>query len=205
MVNEFEEMYNKDDFNEQPVNSDATVNAQPDNETHETNDLISSGNKGELYDFSKAPKSSKGPERILMDGKTVVIDKIEMVVPSIDTPWKISKSGKVKYKTCIFSVFYDTDGQKEYYSGVKVFERKEGPKPYSEPTIQNHGTTQISQLKDVYAEFKGKTVEEVSLHEFYAFLNSKPKAVLEVREFKFYDDKTKQEVITKKNIIAKFV
>jgi len=203
MGNEFNDMYNKDDFNKEEVNSDAEQPAQTDNDNE---GQIVSGSSGELYDFSKAPKTTKGPERIEMDGKEVTVSKIELKIPSEDTPWELSKSKTTKYKKCIFSVFYDDEGQKEYYSGIKVFERKvNNVSKYSDPAIQNGGTTQVSQLKQTYAEFKGKKVEEVSLHEFFAFLNSKPRAVLKLKDFEFFDEKTNKKVITKKNIIDKFM
>jgi len=203
MGNEFNDMYNKDDFNgNDEVNSDAAQSAQ----TTDNDSPIVSGSNGELYDFSKASKTTKGPERIEMDGKEVTVSKIELKIPSEDTPWELSKSKTTKYKKCIFSVFYDDEGQKEYYSGIKVFERKvNNVSKYSDPAIQNGGTTQVSQLKQTYAEFKGKKVEEVSLHEFFAFLNSKPRAVLKLKDFEFFDEKTNKKVITKKNIIDKFM
>jgi len=79
---------------------------------------------------------------------------------------------------------------------MRVFERNGN---YSDPVIQNDGKTQASNLKNVYAQYKGKKSEEVSMYEFLNFLASKPKALIEAKEFE-YDEK-----ITKKNIVVKFL
>ena len=141
-----------------------------------------------------------------MDGKEVIFSNIKLIVPDEDTPWELSRNKKTQYKDCQFSVFYDDDGQKEYYSGVKVFERKvNNVSKYSEPSIRNEGTSQSTQLKLVYADFKGKKIEEVSNHEFWAFLSSKPKAILKIREYEFTDPDTNITTITKKNMVEKFI
>lgn len=200
MTNEFEDMYNTDDFdNEDNQISEEQEDVQ-DTEPQQQEDLIAGGSAGQVYDINKAPKTAKGPERVDLDGKTVEISKMEIVLPPPDSPWKLSKNGKVKYKNCIFAVYYDNEGQKEYYSGVKVFDRtKDGKVQYSDPTIQNGASTQASQLKKVYAEYKGKTSEEVSMYEFLSFLSSKPKALIKGKDFEYEGE------VTRKNIIEKFL
>lgn len=194
--NEFEDMYNADDFNEE----DTEISEDDQQDTQSEQDLIDKGSRGQVYDINNAPKTAKGPERIDLDGRTVEISKIELILPPSDSVWKLSKDGKVKYKSCIFAVYYDNEGQKEYYSGVKVFDRsKDGVTKYSDPTIQSNASTQASQLKKTYANFKGKTSEEVSMHEFLSFLNSKPKALIKGKEFEYEGN------FTKKNIIERFV
>jgi hypothetical protein len=51
----------------------------------------------------------------------------------------------------------------------------------------------------VYAKFKDKKPEEVSMFEFLSFLKSKPKVKLSVVEVE-YDDE-----ITKKNMVSAFL
>ncbi len=197
MANEFEDMYNKDDFNEEDTKiSEDTEKTEPAEEA----DLVSTGSKGQVYDITKAPRTAKGPERVDLDGKEIEISKVEVVLPAVDTPWKLSKNGKVKYKNCIFALFYDNEGQKEYYSGLKVFDRtRDGVQKYSDPTIQNGATTQASQLKKTYSDFKGKTSEEVSMHELLSFLSSKPKAQIKGKDFEYEGN------VTRKNIVEKFI
>lgn len=201
MPNEFEDMYNTDEFdNEKSESSIEEQDEQGADPSQTEDDMIARGERGQVYDITKAPKTAKGPDRIDLDGKEVEITKVELVLPPADAPWKLSKNGKVKFKSCIFALYYDSEGQKEYYSGVKVFERvQNGVAKYSDPTIQNNATTQASHLKKTYADFKSKTSEEVSLHEFLSFLNSKPKAVIKGKEFEYEGN------IAKKNIVEKFI
>jgi hypothetical protein len=199
MANEFDEMYNSDDFNEEkPVESNNTTT---DGAPASTDNLISGGDTSLQYDINQAPKTTRGPERENLDGKEVTIEKIEINLPKPETPWTTAKNNaNVKYKSCQFLLHYDINGQREYYSGTKVFERVDnGVSKYSDPTIQDNATNQVSQLKKVYADFKGKKSEEVSLHEFLSFLNSKPKAIIKWTPFEF-DGK-----VTNKNIVVKFI
>ena len=196
--NEFEKQYNEDDFadgGDDIISDETDVNGQPAQE-----DIVASGDSGLEFDISKASKSTKGPERENLDGKEVVITDVKVILPKPESEWQLSKNKKVKYKSCQFILFYDNDGQREYYSGMKVFEREEkGVKKYSEPVIQNNGKNQASSLKTVYAEYKGKKPEEISMYEFLSFLKSKPKAMIKSKEFE-YDGK-----ITNKNIVVKFL
>ena len=192
--NEFEKSYNNDAFGN-------ANNAEETNSGQQSSDnLIAGGSSGLEYDYTKAPKTTKGPDRINLDGKTVVIDEAKVILPKPESEWDWSKQKTVKYKPCMFILYYDEGGQREYYSGMKVFERKQdGVSKYSEPVIQNNAKTQASVLKTKYAEFKNKKPEEISMHEFLSFLNSKPKALLKWVEFE-YEGK-----ITHKNIVEKFV
>lgn len=190
--NEFEELYNADDFNE----GDEILN---NDETQE--DLVASGNEGLEYDLTKAPTTTKSPERTDLDGQEVVIEDVKVILPKSEREWDTAKKNKnVRYKPCQFILFYNKEGQREYYSGVKVFPREaKGKELYSDPTIQNNALNQASELKKVYADFKNKKPEEVSLREFFSFLKSKPKAMIAGKEFEFDGKKTK------KNIVVKFL
>ena len=197
--NEFEKQYNEDDFAEggdDILSDESDVNGEEASQE----DLVAGGSSGLEYDINKAPTTTKGPEREDLDGKEVTITDVKVILPKPESPWQLSKNKKVKYKSCQFILFYDNDGQREYYSGMKVFEREEkGVKKYSDPVIQNNGKNQASSLKSVYAEYKGKKPEEISMHEFLSFLKSKPKTMLKGKEFE-YDDN-----VTKKNIVVKFL
>ena len=196
--NEFEKMYGAEDaFNGDDFENDSVeVNEQPT----DADDLIASGSSGLEYDFSKASKTTKGPDRINMDGQTVTITDAKIILPKPESDWQLSKQKTVRYKPCQFILFYDNEGQREYYSGVKVFEREDkGVKKYSEPVIQNNADTQASELKKAYATYKNKKPEEISMNEFLSFLLTKPKALLVSKEFK-YDNK-----VTNKNIVVKFI
>lgn len=190
MTNEFEEM----------EHHSVAFDDVKDEQEQNNEEMIDEGSQGQEYDISKAPKSAKGPERENLDNKEVTITDMKLILPPKDSPWKTSKDGKTKYKQCIFVLFYDNEGQREYYSGVKVFDRsKDGIVQYSHPSIQPNVSTQASNLLKKYAEYKGKTSEEISLHEFFNFLKSKPKALVKQKGFE-YDGKT-----TNKNIVEKFI
>jgi len=193
--NEFEEKYNKDEFDDADdmVSDDSTE--QDKNISQE--ELISSGDSGLEYDINKAPKRTKGPDKIDLDDKEVVIPEMKVILPKPESEWETTKNKKFKYKSCQFILFYDNDGQREYYSGMKVFQRNDGK--YSDPVIQNNADTQASKLKKVYADYKGKKSEEVSMYEFLSFLKSKPKALIK-KEIVEYEKKKYN-----KNFVCKFL
>lgn len=168
--------------------------AVPD--SHES--MISSGAAGEVYDWSKAPEGAKAPPRIDLSGKEVTIKKAEIILPPSNRPWDKSRDGTKEYKYCTFVLHYDVDGQQEFYNGVRVFNR-EGK--YSHPTIMRDRQNQASRLFGLYADFKEKDINECSLREFMAFLNSQPKALLKIEEVE--NPKTKE--IIKKNFVEKFI
>jgi hypothetical protein len=198
MTNEFEEMYNKDDFNNVDVGTN-TKDEFSDNNNPE-DDLIAPGNESLEYDFKRAPKTTKGPDRVSLDGQTVTIVDAKIILPSPESEWELSKNKKVRYKNCQFILYYDKESQREYYSGMKVFERiVDGNVRYSDPVIHNKASNQASLLKQAYATFKGKKPEEISMNEFLAFLMTKPKAKIEYKEFE-YDNK-----FYHKNIVKEFV
>lgn len=187
MANEFDEI---------------TAEAAPEqtfSETPEQDSMIAEGQQGEVYDYTKAPDTVKAPPRVNMKDKEVIINKAEIKLPPKDRAWVKSKSGKVEYKGCGFALHYDFEGQQEHYSGIRVFKR-EGDK-YSHPSIMKDRKNQSSKLLGLYADFKGKDINEVSLQEFMAYLNSKPKVLITTEEVK---NPTTDEIVTK-NMVAKFL
>jgi hypothetical protein len=160
--------------------------------------LISSGNAGEIYNWKNAPAGTKAPPRINLDGKEVEIIKMQIILPSADKPWLKTRKGDKEYKPVIFELTYSIGGQKDFFSGMRVFNR-EGK--YSHPTITRDRMNQASNLLGIYSDFKKKDINEVSLKEFLSFLDSKPKAVIKSEEIT--NPVTKEKV--RKNLIEKFV
>jgi len=171
----------------------------------EGQDMIAAGSAGTKYDWTKAPEGVKAPPRIDLDGKTVTIKKTDIILPPKDREWTKSRDGTKEYKYCTFTLLYDVDGQAEFYSGVRVFKREEkdgeGNYKYSHPTIMRDRKNQASKLLGMYADFKKKDINEISLREFLAFLNSQPKAEIKVSEVK----NPTNNAIVKKNLVGKFV
>lgn len=189
MTNEFEEFAAGDDETQTPFVKGAESSAD---------DLISKGDQGVAYDWSKAPDVSKAPPRVNLDGQTKIISKMEITLPPMSREWSKTKDGKNEYKYCKFTVFFD-GGQQEDYSGMRVFKR-DGNK-YSEPTFPRDGMSQVSKLLCTYAKFKKIDPNEVKLREFYLFLNTKPKAKIVSETVR--NPKTNETF--KKNMIVEFV
>jgi hypothetical protein len=161
-------------------------------------ELINSGMAGTAYDWNKAPEGVKAPPRVSLDGQTVTIKKADIILPPMGRSWEKSRDGKTEYKTCTFVLFYDKEGQQEFYSGVRVFNR-DGK--YSHPTIMRDRQNQSSRLLGLYADFKKKEIQEVSLREFMSFLNSTPKAKIQIESVT--NPHTKETI--NKNIVLEFV
>jgi len=160
--------------------------------------MISSGASGTVYDWNSAPEGVKAPPRENLDGQTVTINKGDIVLPSMSKPWAKTRAGDKEFKYCTFSLYYDVNGQQEFYSGVRVFNR-EGK--YSHPTLTRDRKNQASKLLGLYADYKKKDINEVSLKEFMAFLNSKPKVVIKVEDA----ENPETGVVIHKNMVSKFV
>ena len=196
--NEFEKMYNKDEFAENE-SSNKTNSEKP------VDEMASNESSSLEYDVTKAPKATKGPDREDLDGKKMVITDMKLFLPSPEKAWDLSRDKKTKYKPCQFVLYYGTEGQREYYSGVKVFERIEnGVSKYSDPNIQNNAKTQAALLKQNYAAFKNKKVEEVSLHEFFSYLKSKPEVMIK-KTLVSYDNEKGETINADKNFVGNFL
>lgn len=190
--NEFEELENNsvgEDFPEQ------SVQAVPE-------DIIATGTAGTVYDWQNAPDTVKAPPRVSLDGKIVTIKKAELILPSPDTPWELTKDKKTQYKNVQFKLHYSELGQQEFLSGCKSFRVLEGNKEkLSHPTIYREGTNQASILLAKYAKFKNKDINEISLREFMGYLNSAPKVKIKSESFK----NPKDNSIVVKNMVAEFL
>jgi hypothetical protein len=192
--NEFED----EDMDAVPENEFADVPQNMD-DFNNSDDLISSNSAGVSYNWNMAPDSVKAPPRIQLDGEKVTIKKADILLPPESRPWDLSRDKTKKYKMCNFILYFDRDGQQESYSGCRVFEREDNK--YSHPTITRDKNNQVSKMLGKYAEFKGKDINECSLKEFMAFLNSKPKARICVEDVR---NPSTNEII-KKNMIDVFI
>lgn len=195
MANEFDNL--EEDFPQEINNVDITPK--------KADSMVSAGSAGTVYDYNTAPEGIKAPPRIDLNGKTVIIKKADIVLPPMDKPWVKTRGGDKEYKYCTFVLHYDFEGQQEFLSGVRTFKREEkdpnGYNKYSHPTLTRDRKNQSSKLLGLYADFKKKDINEVSLKEFMMFLNSKPKVVLESVTV---ENPTTGEKI-KKNFVQKFV
>jgi len=194
MTNEFEEI---DTSEEVPAQEFSDVPPGTEQE-----DMIATGAMGTEYDYNKAPDVGKAPPRIDLNGKEVTIKKASIMLPPKDRNWERSRKGDIEYKFCTFALHYDIEGQVEFYSGVRVFKRNEGGvEKYSHPSIMRDRKNQASKLLGLYADYKKKDINEVSLKEFMSFLNGQPKAVIKTEEF---ENPVTEQKITK-NIVEKFL
>jgi hypothetical protein len=189
-TNEFEDMGLDEEAPDQEVSETITEG---------TNSMVESLPSGQVYDYTKAPEHSKAPPRKDLNGKTVTIEKADIILPAESIKWDKSKDKQFKYKGCKFILQYDIEGQREYVSGVKVFKTEH--EKYSHPTIRNEGKSQATFLKQLYADYKGKDINSVALKEFMSFLNGKPKC--EIKTYESENPETNK--ITKKNLPGKFL
>jgi len=186
-----------DNLSEETFTPEAANSEVPSGE----GEMIAPGSAGTEYNIDNAPDTVKAPPRVAMDGMEVTIKDIKLIIPDATRPWVPSRSGTTKYKFCTFKLFYD-NGQQEFYSGVRVFPRLvDGKELYSDPSITKDGINQASALMTLYAKYKEKDINEVSLKEFLSYLKSQPKVQIKGVEVK---NPTTGEKITK-NLVAKFI
>jgi hypothetical protein len=188
MTNEFETTNVEEDI---PESFDS---AQPADEE----DMISRGPRGTAYNWKNAPEVTRAPPRIDLTGKVVTLKTADIILPPKESPWVWNRKKDKELKPCQFILTFDHEGQKEFLSGIRVFKRGE---KYSDPTITRDRVNQASQLLGIYADFKKKNINEVSLREFLAYLNSQPKVVIKGVEFK----NPTTGLTVKKNMVEKFL
>jgi len=189
----------KNEFEDLATDDDAAPEQEFSDMHDSQDDLIASGSAGTVYDYNNAPEGVKAPPRELLNDQILILNKAEIILPPKSRPWSKTRGGDKEFKYCSFVMHYDRDGQQEFYSGVRVFKKDEDK--YSHPTMTNDRNNQASNLKGLYANFKKKDINEVSLKEFMSFLNSKPKVKIAAKEV---TNPTNNEVIMK-NFIGAFV
>lgn len=186
MANEFDDLDNSsDDFSDPAPEAVAP--------------LISQNTGMQAYDYNAAPDYVKAPPRVPMNGKTVIINKAEILLPAKEEPWGKTRDKKIDVKSCEFRLYYDFQGQQETVSGIRVFKKEGGL--YSHPSMTADRNNQASVLRGIYADYKKKDINEVSLKELMMFLNSKPKCI--IKEVSATNPKTNKPVI--KNLPGEFV
>jgi hypothetical protein len=190
-------MVEKNEFDnldtEEPPMQDYVESSQADDS------LIAKSSAGVKYNWHEAPDRLKAPPRVDLNGKTVVVTDAEIILPSQDKPWVKTRKGDKEYKYCTFVLHYSLDGQQEFFNGIRVF-KSEGNK-YSHPSITRDRKTQASELMGLYADYKKKDINEISLKEFMGFLCSKPNATIKSREVQ----NPVTAVMVRKNFIEKFI
>ncbi len=192
----------KNEFDEFSVEDDSVPTQQPQEVPGDSGSMVDSGGSGIEYDWNNAPETTRAPDRTDLNGQTITVEKADIILPPRSREWMKSRDGKVEYKMCSFKLFYSKDLQQEFYSGVRVFKRDvDGQIKYSHPSIMTDRKNQASKLLGEYADYKKKDITVVSLKEFMAFLNSKPKAVIKTEAIK--NPTTNKEI--NKNLIEKFV
>ena len=190
------------EFDDFSIDEDMPPTAEAQGVPGGTENMIDSGGSGTVYDWNTAPEKVRAPPRVDMDNSEVTIEKADIVLPPKDREWLKSRDGKTEYKYCTFTLYYSKDAQQEFYSGVRVFKRDvNGEVKYSHPSMMRDRKNQASKLLGVYADYKKKDINEVSLKEFMAFLNSKPKARIKVDVVK--NPQTNEEI--RKNMVSEFI
>jgi hypothetical protein len=171
----------------------------------DSGDVMASSNRGTIYDFNNAPDRVKAPPRIDLNGKTVTIKSATMELPPLESSWEWTKDRTKEFKFVLFRVVYDgpgISGQQEYFAGVRTFKRIENNvAKYSHPSIPRDRNSQASYLMGLFADYRKKDINEVTIKEFLSFLNSSPKALIKAATV--MNPKTKENVT--KNLIEKFV
>jgi hypothetical protein len=159
-------------------------------------------NRGMVYDYNSGPDTLKAPPRIDLNGKIVTIKKAEIVLPPIETKWEWTRDKSKEFKFCMFVLYFDIAGQQEYVPGIRTFKRMEGNvAKYSHPTVPRDRESQASKMLGMYADYRKKDINEITMKEFMSFLNSSPKALIKLT--KVMNPRTKEEV--SKNLVDKFV
>ena len=160
-----------------------------------------------VFDYTQLPDTpGQKYDRVNLEGQTVTV-KSAVIKQPFKNDWEFSKDKKTKMKSYQFIVSYDTENKDhENYSGIRGFEQQDGS--LGMPCVQTNKTkTQASKLFDVYRKYIIKTKnitvdvfnDTYGLKQFMAFLNSKPKAKIEIVEAEWEDN------ITKKNTIVEFL
>jgi hypothetical protein len=186
---------------------------EQENKTADAGNSIQSSNSNELSldDFSNTAVGDKvSYVRPNLNDTDDVVDKLQVFMPNIseDEP-KLSKSGDTKYWTVSILITYSSknaDGiqNREYISGAKVFQQRDGTA--SEPTFwYDRCKTQAGYLWRKVADAKGIEPDRLSPREFIAYLNNKPKVKLESKEYDNYGAPKGAPEFVYKNMIKEFL
>ena len=152
------------------------IAATEDVETNVEEATQQTGEEFNLSDLDDKPVGEKY-ERANLDGQVVAIKKVSLTLPA-DAKIEASMDGQYNFKMFEFMVHYNTENKdRERYSGCKSWlDKKTGN--WSKPIIGLKGKNQATKLFKAYAAFRNKEPTEVSMREFFGYLNSSPKVKL---------------------------
>ena len=168
-------------------------------------------NELSLEDFSNTAVGDKIKyNRPNLDGKKDVIDKFQVFMPDIDKDEpQLSRDRNTEYWTATCILTYESTNEdglqnREYISGIKVFKQRDG-RP-SEPNFYyTSSRTQIAYLWEKVAMSKNVEPEELSPREFIAFMNNKPKVIIESKEYDNYTTERGAPKFVYKNMPKEFI
>lgn len=194
--NEIPNEFDNIDVSDDEMAPSQTFSDVPDNES-----TLSTREAGQTYNWNDAPEKAKAPPRVDLTGEQIIIEQADIILPPSSQEWALTRKKDKKFKYCQFVLYFDKDGQQEYYSGVRVFQDDKDPTKHGHPTITRDRKSQASKLIGLYADFKEKNIAHVGMKEFMAFLNSKPKAIIESKEV---ENPVTGDII-RKNFIKEFI
>jgi len=129
-------------------------------EENEQVEIPSEPQEIDLNDLS-GRKIGEKVEKEKLDGKTVKIVDIKLVPTE---GLKKTKDGLKEYRAVLFKVFYDNLETYENYGGVMQFKHGEN---YAEPTIWAEGKSAAAKLLQLWVNFKGADIKNVSFKDFF--------------------------------------
>jgi len=143
-----------------------------------------------LDDFSNVAVGDKVKyNRPDLNDKEDIVDKFQVFMPDIaKDEIQVSQSGATEYWKVSMCISYESKNDddiqnREYISGAKVFCQKDGS--VSEPQFWYEGAeNQSAMLWETVAAAKKIDADRLSPREFIAFLNNRPKVLLESKGFK---------------------
>jgi hypothetical protein len=174
-------------------------------ELETTDELPVFSNEISANSLPDTPVGAKKYNRESMDGKEIMILKVQMFNANKETDELVtSLSNKdVQYYKTKFILTYDEENSegvkhREYISGGIQFLQKNGN--ISAPSLWYEGANnQLADLFSKVAEFKKVDPKELSPREFLNFLNSGPKCLIKWVDVEF------KKVVTHKNLVEKFL
>lgn len=176
------------------------------------NKPVSNQNEVKMADLSDTPVGDvKKYNRQNLDGQTVTIDSFEIQAVNINEPTQKLQNGTTEYWKNSIKIVYDTENEdgmqdREYISGARQFKQTDGtasPISFWYPDAMKQ--TQVAELWEKVASFLGKEPDRLSPREFNAFLNSKPKAVIESVAYDNFGAKPGEPKKVYKNMVKEFV
>jgi hypothetical protein len=145
-----------------------------------------------------------------LDGKEDVVDKFQVFMPDTSEDPTTSQSGASKYWPVTMILSYESKNEdevnnREYISGARVFQSKNGVAQTDINFWYDGGENQSSMIWIQVAEALKIEPKELSPRQFVAYLNNKPKVLIEGKKFKNYNAPVGAPKTVTKNMIGKFI